>query len=94
MTSLRRGSIDALERELAALVELVNELAAVPLIVTRPEARAVRRFLVAHARGQADAFWRRQKHSAALVATVTARRGVAWGEREGAVSGSLSAQVG
>ena len=62
-----------------------------PPIVTSNEADAVRQYLVAYARGEADEFWRRDKRSAALVATVAAR-GMACDERE--VDGSLSAEVG
>ena len=85
-----RISIDALERQLATLAALVDEIAPPP-IVTTDEAQAVRQFLAACARGDADEFWRRDKRSAALVATVAAR-GMASSERE--VDGELSAGVG
>ena len=85
-----RISIDALERQLATLAALVDEIAPPP-IVTSDEAQAVRQYLVAYARGDADEFWRRETRSAALVATVAAR-GLACDERE--VDGELSAGVG
>jgi hypothetical protein len=81
-----RISIDALERQLATLAALVDEIAPPP-IVTPDEAEAVRQYLLAYARGQADEFWRRETRSAALVATVVAR-GMACDERE--ASGELS----
>ena len=83
-------SIDALERQLATLTALVDEIAPPP-ITTMDEAQAVRQYLVAYARGQVDEFWRQQKHDAALVATVVAR-GMAADERE--IDGELSAGVG
>jgi len=68
----------------------VDEIAPPP-IVTSDEAQAVRQYLMAYATGEADEFWRRDKRSAALGATVAAR-GMASDERE--VEGSLSADVG
>jgi hypothetical protein len=90
-------SIDALERQLAALIALVEELTVppAPTIETTNEAHAVRQFLVACARGEADDFLRQQKRNAALVAMVTARCGVACGvEHEVDASETLSAGVG
>jgi len=95
-TARHTAALQAMQREIAALAELVRTLVAAPLAITTPaEAQAVAALLIAAKRGQRAEFQHREQFAWRLTRRVLARvvqsRGdVPLGQRETATGDTVT----